>query len=200
MKEIFIRSPFNYDMNKASMESATPTGYDENGEPTHPDNVSKVVQSEKDNSDINVIVKRFGIGATMPDPNRKLPEYGDYTGVNDFKSAMDAIKQAQSTFNELPADVRAFFENDPQKFLDFASDPDNIDKLREMGLARQLTPEEIDERDAALKAASKAQDPESEVFDDEHGIDDEGTPSRQKAVRGSESVSQRSAPDARTRK
>lgn len=123
----FLRSAFNYDMNAASEASALYT---------EPDAPSRTVQSAKDDADINVIVKRFGLTGAMPQ-NLRLPQYGDYTGINDFHSAMNVVRQAQETFMELPADVRARFGNDPQAFLEFASDPENFKELVKMGLATQ---------------------------------------------------------------
>lgn len=95
---------------------------------------SKTVQSDMTDADINVIVARFGITGTMPQGLR-VPEYADYEDVFDYHSAMLVIKEAEKDFMSMPADVRAQFDNDPGAFFDFASDPDNIDALRDMGLA-----------------------------------------------------------------
>ena len=48
---------------------------------------------------------------------------------------MNLIVQADQAFMELPADVRLRFNNDAGSFVDFASDPDNLDEMRELGLA-----------------------------------------------------------------
>lgn len=95
---------------------------------------SRTIQSAKDDADINVIVKRFGITGQMP-ASPRLPSYGDYSGVIDYQSAMNVIVQAKEAFMELPAEIRAKFGNDPQAYLQFASDPENIDSMRKMGLA-----------------------------------------------------------------
>jgi len=39
-------------------------------------------------------------------------------------------------FEELPSTIRAQFENNPEKFLEFVQNPDNLDKMRELGLAK----------------------------------------------------------------
>lgn len=115
-----------YDANDVSRE----TGHDP-GTARFP---SKTIQSEKDNCDINVIVKRFKVTGQMPGTMR-LPEYGDYEGVGDFHTAMQVIRSATESFMSMPAAVRARFGNDPQSFLEFCSDVQNIDELRKMGLA-----------------------------------------------------------------
>jgi hypothetical protein len=49
--------------------------------------------------------------------------------------ALDLMTVAQSQFMLLPAKVRREFENDPVQFVEFASDPANLDQMRLWGLA-----------------------------------------------------------------
>lgn len=98
---------------------------------------SRTVQSSKDDADINVIVKRFGVTGLLP-VRSDVPTYGEFDAVFDFQSAMNVIRRAQLTFESLPADVRKRFGNDPKTFVDFASDKANIDELRKMGLAPKV--------------------------------------------------------------
>lgn len=95
---------------------------------------TRTQQHMADECNINTIVKRFGLTGTVP-VGVRLPEYGDFTGVVDYQSALNAIMAADKSFNSLPAHVRKEFDNDPQVFLDFSSNPDNIEKLRDLGLA-----------------------------------------------------------------
>ena len=50
----------------------------------------------------------------------------------------------------LPASVRARFDNDPSKFVEFATDEANLAELRSLGL---LSPEAVERLDAAEAAA-----------------------------------------------
>lgn len=122
----FIRAPFNYDRDSASAESGLLC-----------EDVSLAVQSERDDCDINVIMERFGHGVPLPGSLR-IPTYGDFTGVSDYRSALDLISAADDSFMQLPADVRSRFQNDPARFVDFASDPRNLDEMRAMGLAEAI--------------------------------------------------------------
>lgn len=126
----FVRSPYNYDMNIAGDESGLKC-----------EDPSLTKQSFLEESDINTIVKRFGITGEIPTPVR-MPTYGDFTGVTDFKSAMDAIAQANESFDAMPAEVRARFHNDPQEFVQFCSDENNRAEAQRLGLvpADQLPP------------------------------------------------------------
>lgn len=129
----FVRSAHNYDMSSVSEETGL-----ECRDP------SLTVQSERDEADINVLVKRFGITGVMPQ-NVRVPRYEDFEGVFDFQSAMNAARSAQESFNMMPADIRSRFGNDPQAFYEYCTAQEdgklkNLAEMRKMGLA---VPEEV---------------------------------------------------------
>lgn len=95
---------------------------------------SLTVQSMAEEVDLNVIMERFGITGKMPE-NAALLTYGDFDGIFDFRSGQDAILRAKNLFNDMPAKVRARFQNDPQLFLEFCEEPENIDEMVKLGLA-----------------------------------------------------------------
>lgn len=121
-----LRSGVNYDRNIVSRETAMP-----DNQVLFP---SRTIQSSKDECDINVIVRRFGVTGQLPG-NFRPPSYGDYSGVGDFKTAMNAVREGEESFMRLPSGVRKRFGNSPQAFLEFATNPDNLEDLRKMGLA-----------------------------------------------------------------
>jgi len=57
----------------------------------------------------------------------------------DYHEALNIVADAESMFEELPSTIRAQFENDPHKFLEFVQDPNNLDEMRELGLAKPPT-------------------------------------------------------------
>lgn len=128
----FVRSAWNYITDFTSEL----TGLDCSGDP------SLAQQQFKDECDINVIVERFGLTGEMP-LNPQVPKYGDFTGVYDFQSALNAINQAEASFMELPAKVRARFENDPQQLLEFVSDEKNREEAQSLGLLKITPPEAV---------------------------------------------------------
>lgn len=95
---------------------------------------SKAVQSQRDEADINTIVRNFGITGKMPE-NVRVPTYGDFDVVGDYRTAIEAVRSAEDSFMKMPADVRSKFDNDPQAFLDFCMNPDNLEEMRSLGLA-----------------------------------------------------------------
>ena len=96
---------------------------------------SLTIQSQTDDADINILMERFGITGKMPE-NPHIPQYGDFEGISDYRTAIEAVRIAQESFMTIPAKVRAEFDNDPQRFLEFMGDPANLEKARSMGLAK----------------------------------------------------------------
>lgn len=97
---------------------------------------SLTVQSHSEDADINVIVRRYGLTGQMPQ-NPRVPVYGDFDGISDYGSALRAVREADEAFMELPPEVRARFENDPQKLLAFVEDDANIAEAVKLGLMRR---------------------------------------------------------------
>lgn len=118
----FIRSPYNYDRERASDESGLAC-LDE----------SRTQQQFKEESDINNILERFGITGELPN-DVKAPQSGDFTAVTDFHSALNVVRAAEEAFMEMPANVRKRFGNDPGEFMAFIHDPANIEESRKLGL------------------------------------------------------------------
>lgn len=90
-------------------------------------------QQFAEEADINVMMARFGVTGHMPSSIR-MPTYGDFSGVGDYRSAMDVVVKAQNEFMTLPPDVRLRFGNDPQQLIAFLENPSNADEARKLGL------------------------------------------------------------------
>lgn len=129
MKPIKYRAHNNYDTDEAS-DHATIGDH----------GPSMTVQAHAEDADINVLMRRYGITGKMPE-NVKIPTYGDFSQVMDYRSAIEAVRKAHEGFMEIPAEIRAKFDNDPQLFLEFADNPENGKALVEMGLAKARVPE-----------------------------------------------------------
>lgn len=121
MVAMVARNPFTYDRMKASDESGL-LCLDK----------SLAVQDAKEECDINTIVKRFGLTGQLPD-NVRMPQYGDFTGIGDYKDALNAVIEAERSFMEMPADVRARFGNDPQQLLEFVNKEENREEAKKLG-------------------------------------------------------------------
>lgn len=123
---VFVRNPFNYDTNAVSVATGV-----ECLEPT------LTQQQFAEDADINTIVRRFGITGQLP-VNGRMPTYGDFSDVDDFHSAVNAVRAATEAFMALPGNVREEFGHDPQRLIDFCSNPDNLPAARKLGLAPEV--------------------------------------------------------------
>lgn len=118
-------------------------------------------QQFKDETDINEIVRRFGLTGQMPD-NVNMPMSGDFTGINDYQTALNLILAADTEFMRVPAETRARFNNDPQKLMTFLDDPNNRDEAIKLGLVpkpaekTRTTIDAIDELHGTMTAAQSA--------------------------------------------
>jgi len=95
---------------------------------------SLTVQSQKEEADINNIVKSFGVTGKLP-VGVRIPTYGDFEGVSDYREAVEAMKLAEESFMAMPSDLRKRLDHDPQKFIEWCIDPANLEEARKYGLA-----------------------------------------------------------------
>lgn len=111
---VFLRTPYNYDVDAVSdltgLECKDP---------------SLAQQHLKEETDINNIVAQYGVTGQLPEAPVNMPTYGDFTGIGDYRQALDAVMAADDAFMKLPANVRERFNNDPAELVDFVSDFEN---------------------------------------------------------------------------
>ncbi|AJK28280.1 putative minor capsid protein [Eel River basin pequenovirus] len=97
---------------------------------------SRTKQASRDECDINNIMRKFEKTGLIEHQNRYQGDYGDFSDAMPYHEAMNVVLAADEMFMQLPASIRKQFGHDPQAFLTFASDEKNLDKMREMGLAK----------------------------------------------------------------
>lgn len=95
----------------------------------------QVQQHLRDDTDINLIMKRYQKTGELRHVNSMAIEYGDFSNAPDYKTAMEKIIAADELFMELPAALRDRFGNDPAKFIEFATDGKNVEEMRKLGLS-----------------------------------------------------------------
>ena len=95
-----------------------------------------VQQHQAAECDINNIMARYERDGILPHVSQYQGQYGDFTGVVDYRTALHLVQDAEDCFMSLPAHIRKKFDNDPGQFLDFVSDSANADAMIEMGLVK----------------------------------------------------------------
>lgn len=101
-------------------------------------------QSFKDDADINVLVRRFGLDKQpLPVEATDPRYYGDFTNVPDLRTALELVRDAENRFMDLPAQLRSKFDNNPAKLWHWINDPDNGHEAVRLGLLRAPDPEPV---------------------------------------------------------
>ena len=126
IKEPFVRTPYNYNTDAASNESGLRC-----------EDASLTQQHQKDQADINFIVEQFNVTGVLP-TSPVSPQYGDFTGISDYQSALNAVIDAQDEFMSLPANIRSRFENDPANLINFLDNEENRQEAIELGLIEPI--------------------------------------------------------------
>lgn len=111
---------------------------------------SLTVQADAKAADMNFIMDRFQKTGQFPGFSSS-PAYGDFDNVSDFRTALDLVREAQADFMQLPAKVRARFENDPVQFVEFVEDPGNLEEMDALGLLTKEASSALREQKAKVK-------------------------------------------------
>lgn len=122
IKNVFVKSPYNYDMDKESELTGLLC-----------EEETLAQQQFAEESDINTIVRRFGLTGEIPE-NFKMPVSGDFTNIPSFEEAQNMIRAAQEAFDQVPAHIRARFDNNPQKLMNFLDNEENKAEALKLGL------------------------------------------------------------------
>ena len=104
----------------------------------HCEGPSLTRQEFAEECDINTLMKKYE-GHVIGGPGGLQPQdmyYADFSEQpRDLLSYMNLMDEAQTAFMTLPAIVRKEFDNDPMQFVMFAQDENNLDTMRQWGLA-----------------------------------------------------------------
>lgn len=101
------------------------------------------VQYFKEECDIHNILAKYSDQGVLFQ-HRGTPQYGDFTDIQTYQDALNAVLEANEGFLELPSDIRKYFNNDPKEFVEFCSNEKNLDEMRRLGLApeaREIQPD-----------------------------------------------------------
>lgn len=126
-----FKEQFSYDRKANSRANVTTT-------PDDPRTEARTEQHYKDDCDINVIIKRFGAGAkaTPQDP-------GFYTidRETDYQQSLNFIDEGKRAFLTVPAELRARFDNNPSRFIEYMRDEKNHEEARRFGILPKIKAE-----------------------------------------------------------
>ena len=88
-------------------------------------------------SEINNIIALHDRTGIIKNVQQGVAQYGDYSEINEYRQNLDMIRAADENFMQLPSNIRRQFNNNAGDFFEFATNPENQDKMIEMGLANR---------------------------------------------------------------
>lgn len=88
-------------------------------------------QCYKDECDVNKILERAQTIEGLSHLEKHGAHYADYSDF-DFQSHAYKMAKGQEIFEELPAEIKREFKQNPQAFFEFATDPKNANRLPEL--------------------------------------------------------------------
>lgn len=113
-------------------------------------------QSMKAECDINNIVNNYMRTGQLQHVGGGEPQYGFVPAVT-FHEALNIVAEARSLFEELPAQARKRFRNDPGVFLAYMEKGEgSAQELVDMGLAADSVPVRLAQEKAAAQRAAEA--------------------------------------------
>ena len=95
---------------------------------------SMTKQHLKDEADVNKIIKRYGLAQIQQNAAMVELQYGEITSMS-LQEAIDMVEKANEAFLTVPSEIRAKFNNDAGAWIDYATNPANLDELVKLGLA-----------------------------------------------------------------
>lgn len=97
-------------------------------------------QQFKEECDVNNIMRRYNATGVITHVNTRVPEWGDFSSPVDFQTGLNTVIEAQAMFNELSAELRERFGNDPLKLLEFVADEANREEAVKLGIVQPEPP------------------------------------------------------------
>lgn len=101
----------------------------------YPEGPSRTRSEFAEECDINALMARYEATGVISHVNPRQPMYADLSVLpSNLAEAMAVLREAEASFMSLPATVRREFDNDPQKWVAFAEDPENRSQMETWGL------------------------------------------------------------------
>lgn len=106
---------------------------------------SRTQQQFKDECNINNVIAKYDKTGIFTHVNEAQAHYFDNTKINEYQESLNLVIQSKLSFSKIPAEIRKRFGNDAGLYLEFVTNPDNMDEMVKMGLAKApiVIPEHI---------------------------------------------------------
>lgn len=140
---------------------------------------TEVQQQFKDDCDINLILKKYGIDRVAPESVQiPVEHFRDVSATpKDLTAAYNLIRESEEMFYELPAELRRAVNDDPRRLMELAQSENGIKELQRLGFG--LPPEapisdsKALERPPAEPKGKQAKAAKTAVKESDEGSDEE---------------------------
>jgi len=96
-------------------------------------------QEFKDECDMNLILKKYGIYAAA---NAPAMVFRDVSHGYDYLEAFNAVQEANEAFAALPADARRALDHSPLRLMELSQTPEGVAQLVKMGFGNPPSEED----------------------------------------------------------
>ncbi|WNK14514.1 MAG: internal scaffolding protein [Microvirus sp.] len=103
---------------------------------------------------INNIMKKYLNTGVVPQ-TLAVGRYGDFSQAGEYLDALMTIEKSNQQFAAMPSKVRNRFNNNPAEFLEFITNPANLDEAHELGLLSAEASAQVEARKTKQKAQSE---------------------------------------------
>lgn len=95
---------------------------------------SQTDQSSLEETTIDYYLRRYAATGIDPAAGRlEAAQFGDFSSIDDFRSAQTKVAAVKSGFESLTAQERAQFDNNFSNYVEFILNPENAKAAEEMG-------------------------------------------------------------------
>lgn len=113
-------------------------------------------QQFKAECDVNNILAKYKRTGMLTHIQKHQGNFGDFSSIEDYQTSLGKLMQAQQSFESLPSELRAKFENDPAKLIAYLSDDKNNAEAVKLGLKIEIKQPET--MQAAMEKALEKND------------------------------------------
>lgn len=95
---------------------------------------SQTDQSSLEETTIDYYLRRYAATGIDPAAGRlEASQFGDFSSIDDFRSAQTKVAAVKSGFESLTAQERAQFDNNFSNYVEFILNPENAKAAQDMG-------------------------------------------------------------------
>lgn len=130
---------------------------------------SQTDQSSLEETTIDYYLRRYAATGIDPAAGRlEAAQFGDFSSIDDFRSAQTKVAAVKSGFESLTAKERAQFDNNFSNYVEFILNPENAKAAQDMGFLHAPIVEGMkNEKESQPVEANASEDSQPSLVDGE---------------------------------